>query len=364
MYIVIDARMVTDQMHGIARYTYNLVNRLVRIDQKNYYTLLVNGSYFSVFKDIKTNVSLQPVRSKFISIGEQIELPVILKKLKADLFHSPSFVAPLYPACKLIMTIHDMNHMSFPQYYSMIHQLYYQYIVKPSAVKAKKIITVSQFSRKEINRWLGVPREKIKVTYNGVEDRYTVIDDLAALREVNGKYRLPEKFILYIGNKKPHKNVGRLIEAYAKLKTNYYLILSGDPDEQLNTLVSELDLAAKVKFIGNVPDQDLPQLYNLADLFVFPSLYEGFGLPPLEAMACGTPVITSNVSSLPEVVGEAGITVNPNNVDELANAINKVLVDEKLRKNMIEEGLKQARKFNWETTARETLDIYEEALKS
>jgi glycosyltransferase involved in cell wall biosynthesis len=262
----------------------------------------------------------------------------------------------------MVMTIHDTNHMVFPQYYTKIHQFYYRHIVKPCALKSKKIITVSDFSRTEIIRYMGVSAEKIEVTYNGVDPNYRVITDREVLASAGQKYDLPDKFTLCISNRKPHKNLGRLFEAYAGTDTRQPLYISGEPDAVTDSLIIKSGAREKIKFIGRITEEDLPVLYNLADLFVFPSLYEGFGLPPLEAMACGTPVITSRTSSLPEVVGEAAVTVDPYNVEELTAAINSVLHDEKMKAGMTKSGLKQAKKFSWQETARQTIDIYSEVL--
>ncbi len=363
MRIVIDARMITDEMHGIARYTYNLADRLTRLDQENEYILLAGSDSLAEFAADRPNCRLERVRSKFISVAEQAELPKVLKKLKADLFHSPSFVAPLYCPCRLIMTVHDVNHMVFPQYYGRIHQVYYRHVVRPSALKARKILTVSRFSRSEIIKFLGISPEKIIVTYNGIDNAFKVIDKTGVLEAVRRRYRLPAKFALYVGNKKPHKNVERLMESFSRVRTDCALVMTVEPDSRLTALAEDLGLAGRVIFTGNVAGHDLPVLYNLAAVFVFPSLYEGFGLPPLEAMACGTPVITSNRSSLPEVTGEAALLVDPYSSEELTAAIDRVLQDEGLCREMAAKGLLQAAEFSWEETARQTLEVYKEVLK-
>jgi len=363
MRIVIDARMITEAMHGIARYTYNLADRLTRMDPKNEYILLVGNDCLTGFAGDRPDCRLEHIRSKFISMAEQVELPKVLKSLKADLFHSPSFAAPLFCPCRLIMTVHDVNHMVFPQYYGRIHQLYYRHIVRPAVRKAQKILTVSQFSRNEIINFLGVSPEKMIVTYNGIDSAFKVIDKHDALEDVRRRYRLPAEFVLYVGNRKPHKNVEQLMAAFSRVRTDYSLVLTGEADRQLGGLAEDMGLTGRVVFAGDVAEDDLPVLYNLAGLFVFPSLYEGFGLPPLEAMACGTPVVTSNRSSLPEVAGEAAVLVDPYSAEELTAAIERVLQDESLYSQMREKGLVQAAKFSWEDTARQTLEVYEEVLK-
>jgi glycosyltransferase involved in cell wall biosynthesis len=364
MHLVIDARMISDQMHGIARYTYNLIDLFAQIRNGNEYTVLVNHNYLDNFVKNKQNFELKLMKSKFISVAEQFELPGVLNELKPDIFHSPSFVAPLICPCKLVMTIHDMNHLAFPEYYSKVHQYYYKYVVKPSAIKSEKILTDSEFSKDEIIKFFKLSADKIVVTHLGIDHSFNDTDHQAKHQEVIQKYKLPEHFILYVGNRKPHKNVERLIEAYSRVNTDGKLAMSGDPDDNLNSLIIKLNLVDKVCFTGNIADSDLPVVYNLAELFVFPSLYEGFGLPPIEAMACGTPVITSNVSSLPEVVEDAAILVNPYDVSELANAITSVLSNEDTYQKLIEKGLAQAKKFTWEETANKTLAVYQEVFNN
>lgn len=304
------------------------------------------------------------MKSGFLNISEQIELPLKLNKYKNEaIFHSPSFVSSPFIKCPTIMTIHDLNHLKFPEYYTKFHKHYYNYIVKSSALKAKKILTVSEFSKKEIVNWLNCESEKVVVTYNGVDENFKVIKDNGKLVNIREKYELPQKFVLYIGNLKPHKNISNLIKAIKNINQEIILVINGKVNEILDKIIEENHLEREIKFIGYVDDDDLPALYNLAELFVYPSLYEGFGLPPLEAMACGCPVITSNTSSLPEVVGDAGILVNPYDVDEIAKAIDLILSNENLRNELKEKGLEQAKNFSWRKTAEGTLKVYEDVYK-
>lgn len=365
MNIIIDARMINRNLHGIARYTYELIKNFIKFNDIKLYLLTYEDRFFQEeFLDQNKNIKNINLRSSFLDIKEQIELPFKLNKYKNKaIFHSPSFVSSPFIKCPTIMTIHDLNHLRFPEYYTRFHEYYYNYIVKPSALRAKKILTVSEFSKKEIVNWLNCESEKVVVTYNGIDEKFKVIEKNDKLRDIKEKYGLPKKFILYIGNLKPHKNVANLIKAIKKIDQKVTLVINGKSNESLKKIIMENHVENKVKFIGYVDDNDLPILYNLAELFIYPSLYEGFGLPPLEAMACGCPVITSNTSSLPEVVGDAGIMVNPYNVEEIARAIDLVLSNENLRKEMIEKGLKQAQKFSWRKTAEETLKVYEEVYK-
>lgn len=353
--VIIDVRMVDRHLHGIARYAYEIVKHM-SFENKVHMMLLVNDLNLSkeIFGKFN-NIEFIKMKSKFLSLSEQIELPLVVNKYRGKaIFHSPSFVSSPFIKTKMIMTIHDLNHLRFPQYYSPFHKYYYKYIVKPSALKCKKILTVSEFSKKEIVDWLKCGRDKVVVTYNGVDDRFKYIDDNNKLIKVKNKYNLPDKFVLYIGNLKPHKNVKTLIKAMGLVDNDIKLVINGKVNKSLMEVINTYNLKSKISFIGYVDDEDLPILYNLAKVFVFPSLYEGFGLPPLEAMACGCPVIVSNTSSLPEVVGNVGYEFEPNDYVKLSTLINKSLNEEYDKKKLIE----RADFFSWRRTYGETLNKY------
>lgn len=359
MNVIIDARMVKNELHGIARYTYEIVNRLA--DKVNI-KLIVNDENTAgkLFK----KVEFISMRSGFLSMKEQFELPFVVDRYRGDtIFHSPSIASSPFMRSASILTIHDLTPLKFPEFYSSIHKYYYSFIVKPAAKRAKKILTVSEYSKMDIIKWLECDEDKVVVTYNGVEDRFRIIENKEKLLKVKKKYNLPDRFILYIGNMKPHKNVKNLVKSMQHVNQDVKLVINGKPNGEIDIIIKEFNLQEKLQFIGYVDDEDLPAMYNLAELFLYPSLYEGFGLPPLEAMSCGCPVITSNTSSLPEVVGDTQIMVDPYDVFELGNAINLVLSNEDLRQKMIQKGLEQSKRFTWERTARETLDVYEEVYK-
>lgn len=359
MEIIIDTRMIMEKMHGIARYTFEIVNHLIDNKKTKLY-LIVNELNRKSFISKSNNIKYITAKSNFLSIKEQFELPLILNKYKGKaLYHSPSFSCSPFINCDTIMTIHDLNHLIFPQYYKKYHKYYYEYIVKPSALKAKKILTGSNFSKNEIVNWLKCREDKVKVIYHGIDKRFMVIEEVDTLMRVKSKYKLPERFLLYVGNTKPHKNVDTLLRALVMVKKDIKLVINGDINEHLGQIIDQLGIVDKVQFIGYVDDDDLPSLYNLADMFIFPSLYEGFGLPPLEAMACGCPVVVSNAASLPEVVEDAGILFNPSNASELSDAVNSIMLSRDLRHNLTQRGLNQARKFTWDKSVEQTLIVYE-----
>lgn len=238
--------------------------------------------------------------------------------------------------------------------------------------KADRIITISNHTKKDLIKYTGISPEKIETVYLGVDEHFKKLNP-DKIKKIGYKYQLPDKFILYLGSEQPRKNFPNLIKAFYKLKkTGYFneikLLKVGRPQiddykrGKIFNLINKLKLQKDVVFIDYIPEEDLSGIYNAADLFVYPSSYEGFGLPPLEAMACGTPVITSNTSSLPEVVGDAGLMVDPDEVDALAEAMYEVLSNDSLRKELSDKGSKRARMFNWNDTARKTLKIYEEVI--
>lgn len=355
--VIIDARMLNEHFHGIGRYTYELVKYMASEGDVKL-LLLVNNLKLStkLFHGLN-NIEFVKMKSKFLSIGEQIELPLVLNRYKDEyIFHSPSFVSSPLIKCKMVMTIHDLNHLKFPQYYTPFHKYYYKYIVKKSAQKCNSILTVSNFSKNEIVNWLGCEASKVIVTYNGVNSEFKKIIDKNKINRIKEKYKLPDEFILYIGNLKPHKNVERLIEAMSLVKESKKLVINGCLNKSIKDIINRLNLQHRVQFIGYVDEKDLPVLYNIAQIFVYPSLYEGFGLPPLEAMACGCIALVSNVTSLPEVVHNESFMFDPMDIGDISEKINAYIdiIDNEAKNKVIIE----SNKFNWASCFKRTKEIY------
>jgi glycosyltransferase involved in cell wall biosynthesis len=294
-----------------------------------------------------------------------------------DIFHSTDFVLPpVRSQARTILTVHDLSFMRLPQCAEAGLRAYLNKVVPRSVERADLVLADSQSTKNDLIELLGVSPDKIKVVYAGVESRFRPMQGEMALQRVRKRYGLDLPFILSLGTLEPRKNLTGLIEAYALMRASsragFYtcqgagdrelkLVIAGGKGwlyDEIFARVEELGLSGQVIFPGFIADEDLPALYNLAELFVFPSLYEGFGLPPLEAMACGTPVVTSDRPSLPEVVGEAGLMVEATDSQALAEAMERVLTDEDLRREMREKGLKQAAKFTWEEAAGKLLDVY------
>jgi glycosyltransferase involved in cell wall biosynthesis len=272
---------------------------------------------------------------------------------------------PLGLNCKTVVSIHDLCYEHYPEFFRPSERLFLPRLIRAAARRANQILTLSEFSRQDIAQRYQVDARKIHVVQPGIESHFRPVQDLAILKAVQTRYALPESFILFFGRADPRKGVDVLIQAYQNLLTQNeikpQLIIagrSGSADKELRALVRVGGLEARVRFIGIVPDQDLPAVISAAELVVYPSIFEGFGLPALEAMACGTPVITTNASSLPEVVGDAGLMFEPGNVDELAGVIKRLLASESARRAAAAAGLARAQNFSWTRSARQVLDIY------
>ncbi|NRA67493.1 MAG: glycosyltransferase family 4 protein [Pseudobacteriovorax sp.] len=360
MRIAIDARMIrSGSMHGIARYVYQLLNGLAHLKRDHQYFVLVNEASPLYELNWPSHITMVEMKSNWISLLEQKEIPSILKKVKADLFHAPSFVAPMFVPCKMIMTIHDLNHMVLPQFYTLFHQFYYQIIVRSSIRRSEFILTVSQFSKREIVRTLGLESSKIFVTYNGVSPRYKPIKDMEYLNYVRDIYGLPDEFILCVSNNKPHKNVQQLVRAYCFSDIKIPLVLACPVDRDLIYIAENYGKKHLLYFSKFVAEEHLPAFYSMTKLFVYPSTYEGFGLPPLEALSCGTPVVVSQTSSLPEVVGPHAIFTNPYDFKTIARALEDGISNSSLRRKLAEDGLKHATKYSWSKMTLQTLNVYE-----
>ena len=360
MRIAIDARMILHS--GIGTYTRNLVTNIFDIDKTNTYTLLGREKDLSKYAK-EPNVSITEFHSPIYSISEQVIEP--LKLWNVEFLHCPHYNIPVIYEGEMIVTVHDLIHLIFPQFLkSRAAYFYARSLFKLMAVRSKKIIAVSENTKADIVNYLGVKEDKVVVIYNGVSEIFKKDASQEECEKLRYKLNLHAKYILNVSNMKKHKNIETLIEAYSKLRKKgieQKLLLVGGKEERIKELriyAEQFNLNEDIVSLQNIDFEDLPLLYQICDVFVFPSLYEGFGLPLVEAMASRVPIVTSNVSSMPEVVGNAGITVEPSNVDSLAEAIEKVISDSKLRENMIKTGIKQIEKFNWQDTARKTLDVY------
>jgi len=369
MRIGIITDVVDGEKSGIGTDTYNLIKQLNLVDKENKYHLIHHTpTDLDIYKSNKE--ILVPLPSLILGKGlvwRYITLTLKLKSQDFDLVHDPFGIGPLafQMSFKKVITIHDLTPFLFPKQYPTYSVILHKLLLPKTTRNADRIITISICSKRDIIKYLKVPENKIDVIYRASGKQFIPLGE-KEVRERRRKCDLDFPFILYVGVLHPRKNIPRLIEAYHQVKKTgvaHKLVIGGKKlfkYTDIFEIIARLNLERDVVFTGYVPDEDLPGLYNAADLFVFPSLYEGFGIPPLEAMACGTPVITSNTSSLPEVVGDVEIMVDPYDVDGLAEAMYRVLTDEALRKDMSKKGVERAKLFSYEKEARETLKVYQE----
>jgi len=370
MRIAIDARMGHTRV-GMGVYVTGLISHLGKIDRKNEYFVVVLKGKTADFVPKQNNFTKWETTISYENhftrdFWEQVYLPLKLHTYKIDVYHGPNYVLPIFAKTGMVLTAYDMTLFATPEYYKPISRFRVQRLLKTSAKRAHKIVTGSENSKQDIIEILKVPEEKVQVVYIGIEDVYRAIDDKRGLDFVKTRYGITSRFILHVGSLNPRKNIPRLIDAYnilpAEILKEYELVIVGKKSwkaDKIFAKTKQLGLEDRVIFTGFVADSDLPLLMNAADLLAFPSLYEGFGIPPLEAMACGTPVVASNTSSIPEVVGDAALLFDPYNVEEIANAMYRALTNEQLRDELRQKGFERAKQFSWEKAARETLAVYE-----
>ena len=362
MRIAIDARMIKPgAMHGIARYVYHLLECFGKLGSDHTFFMLVNPDNPLRKINWPENMQLVPVKAGWISFREQWEIPLQLKALKTDLFHAPSFVAPLACPGRLLMTIHDLNHLVLPQFYTPLHLFYYQTFVKSCIERSRYILTVSNFSKAEIVRNLSIEPDKVFVTYNGVSGDYQPVIDKDKVRYIRDIYELPEEFIFCLSNNKPHKNVHQLVRAWCFSDIKLPLVLASVCDPAIIRLAESFGKKHLLYLAKFIAEEHLPTVYSMTRVFVYPSTYEGFGLPPLEALSCGVPVVVARSASLPEVVGEQAVFMDPYDYQNIAGALYQAL---EASNHQDQSGLKQericyARRFSWDDMAKKTLAVYE-----
>lgn len=357
--IAVDARSVTDARTGIGSYIVNLIDSLKKIDS--------SGSYFFFTSYLRHRLKKIPVISiisrAFFFLYDNFFFPFELLLRRVDVYHSPAFILPLINFnYKKIITIADLGFYVYGRAFSKKwHSIHLKFMLPISVRKADKIIAISDSTKKQIIEIFKVPEEKVITIYLGVSSKYKIIEDKRFIDAVLLKYNIKKPFILFVGNMDPRKNLKRLIPAFRdakKEKNNLQLVIVGARGELFQKDMLEEIERGDIILTGYITEEENICLYNAASVFVFPSLYEGFGLPIIEAMACGTPVVTSNVYSMPEIAGDAAITVNPEKISEITAAILKITGDDSLRKSLIEKGLQRAKLFNWEKTAGATLEVY------
>jgi glycosyltransferase involved in cell wall biosynthesis len=369
MRIGIDARITYYTRGGISTYTLRLLDTLAGLDTSTDYRILRS-------RKERTWQQLEP-GPNFRSVAcwtpshhrlERWTLGVEAARLGLDLLHSPDFIPPALGYRHSVITIHDLNFVHYPQFLTPESLRYYNGQIEWATRRADRILADSHATKADLVSMLGVPSEKVTVVHLATDPVYHPLS-LEEAKPIANRHELEPGYILFVGTLEPRKNVPGLLQAYRLLvdarATGAPLVLVGGKGwlyDEIFERVEALHLAERVRFLHKVADTDLPALYSAASVLVMPSFYEGFGLPALEAMACGTPAVVSDRASLPEVVGEAGLLVNPDDAGDIAQAVTRVLTDDLLRARMREDGLAQAARFSWERTALETLDVYRSVL--
>ena len=371
MRIAIDARMARNPLSGPGRYAINLIRALANLDNENQYIVIQNANLpekITKAENFKTIWINHPP----LSLRTVFWLQTILEKEKVQIFHSLYFLTPMGGHFTRIITIHDLMVLTFPNFFKgrslpikIYGKIFTNAFIRTSLACSSRIITDSETVRNQIVQWKPKCSGKISVIYPGIDSTFKRINDMSHLENNRKKFGLAKNIVLYIGNTRPYKNLPRLIKAFKLLNDDqehkFQLVIGGGESRNLHALKvlkHNLELDDYVVFTGELTDDEVIALMNIADIFVFPSLYEGFGLPPLEAMACGTPVVTSNAGSLPEVVGDSALLVNPLCAQDIADAIQKLFLDQELKQELIRRGFERVKLFSWEKAARETLQVY------
>jgi glycosyltransferase involved in cell wall biosynthesis len=370
IHVVFDARHWRD--FGIGTYVRNLIQALAALDHENRYTLVVRPQDVAEVTGLPSNFIVSPYGRADTTVLHNITFPLFIRTFKADLYHIPLNFVPFFMPRPYVVTIHDMSSLLFPAR-GELRETAHEERYRRGALRAARIIAVSHSTRRDLEAVLRLPPGRVRTIYSAPDPAFiTPSTDFSGDKEILERYSIQPPFILYAGTIRPQKNVSRLIEAFAVVRSeleqhpefrDLRLVIIGDELSRhpaVRRAVVATRVAPYVRFLGFVPIDTLKVFYRAATLFAFPSLYEGFGLAPLEAMACGTPVVASSVPSLVEAVGDAAELVTPDNVFDIARGLRNTLLDQAHRENLIRAGYEQSKRFNWEQTGRAVLDIYRE----
>jgi glycosyltransferase involved in cell wall biosynthesis len=369
--IGIDATSLPYQPVGAGNYIINLIRSLSRLSDDIQYVIFTHKSGYELINLPELACIewwiLTDKKPALRLIWEQTVFPLLVKRARLDLLHSPHYTRPAWLPCSSVVTFHDLSFLLYPRLHTVVKRLFFSVAIYLSARVADAIITVSENTRQDALRILKVPLEQVFTVRLGVSEDFKRIVDRGSLRQVQEKYKLPDKYILYVGTIEPRKNISLLLRAFRLIRQKRYshhLVIVGKLGwmyQEILHLIEGIGLKDYVRFTGYVDSEDLPALYNLAEVLVYPSVYEGFGLPPLEAMACGTPVITSAVSSMPEYISDAGLLIQPNE-EALVKALEEVLNKPDLRTHLSSKGIEIAANYSWKSTAENTVKVYRHVL--
>jgi len=370
MRIGINAYLIRDLVSGVEYYIRDLLRALIEFDGTNSYTVYhLQKARSRIFADLR---GCNRVATRFIDnpvtriVWEQVALPLRSSKDGIEILHAPGYIMPLFSTLPTIVTIPDIIALKHPGLCGKRNAAYFKHFLPRSARRACRIIALSHTTKRDLIEHLGIAEDKIDVVHCGVRETFKPITDSALLDGARRKFGITGKVLLFAGNLEPKKNLGRLIAAFHELKGSnaleHQLVIAGHQGVsygELRATAHRLGMDKSVVFTGYVSSEDLTLLYNIADVFVFPSLYEGFGIPPLEAMSCGTVVVGADAGSIPEVVGDGAVLVNPYAVEDIARGIYQAATDDELRKTLIERGRRRASRFTWRRAAAATVEVYE-----
>ncbi|MGC8837738.1 MAG: glycosyltransferase family 4 protein [Anaerolineae bacterium] len=353
---------------GISVYIQNLLRHLPLVDGGYRFTAFLNARCGTALEGIRTRATRWPTHTPALRIlWEQVAQPLALAREGVDLLHALAFVGPAACPCPFVVTVYDLSFLRFPEAFRPWNRLYLTLFTRLSVRRARRVIAISQHTKRDLIRWLGTPEEKVDVAPCGVGEAFRPLprEQVEAFRKAKG---LPPQFFLFVGTLEPRKNLPAALKALRYLldagHAPYLVVVGGRGWGYAEALqsIDRLGLVDHVRLVGFVPTDELVLWYNAATALVYPSLYEGFGMPPLEAMACGLPVVASDRGALPEVVDEAGLLVDPTAPDQLAEALAQVGRDADLRASLRERGLARAQEASWRRTAQETIHAYDKAL--
>ncbi len=381
MTIGVDIKALAGLHTGVKEYTANLLSALIKIAPHIYFKLFLNSFKKSALEYDwldAPNAGIYKFRIPnkiFLPLSRFLNIPKVDAMIEgADVFFSPHFfISSLSPVCRRVVTFHDLSFMRYPEFFSLKQNIWHRFQMDPKgqAEKADRIVCVSESTKADLVELFGIDSEKIEVIYSGIDRNFFNQENEETKNAVKKMYNLPDNYILFLGTLEPRKNIIGIIKAFELLSgskkfNDYCLVLAGNKGWQFENVFKTLKrspFGSKIYFLGPVPADHRKAIYQCAKLFIYPSFFEGFGFPPLEAMASGIPVVTSNTSSLPEVVGDSALTIDPYNVREIAEAMELLLLDEGLYRSYADKGRERAQLFSWEKTAAKTLNALDPALK-
>lgn len=366
--IGIDARFYSSRSTGVGVHTANLIRCLADLDKKNHYTVFLNTEEYKRFSLPASNFEKEEVKSKHYSFAEQTSYLVQLNSHNFDLMIFPQFNAPFLYRKPYLVTIHDLTLHFFPgkKKKDFISRAAYKFLISRVSHNAKHCFAVSKNTKIDMVNILGVNEDKITVCYNGVSQRFSPITDKQKLKKFKQKYNLSDRYFLYTGVRRSHKNIPGLLKAFHDFisknpREEIDLVLAGPADSvytEIPETIKKLNLEDRVQFQGLFSESELAMLISAAEAYVFPSFYEGFGIPPLEAMQCGVPTMVSNTSSMPEVCADASLYFDPHNIKDMSKALERIIHDKDLRSDLVKKGFEQSKKFSWERMAEQMYEVY------